>query len=68
MLGKNAQIQVSAGSLTLNGVPATNVLIQGQLNGKEVVLNTIGADMRAVRSPGPPCATLTAAGLSTPCV
>lgn len=45
VLGKNAQIQMSAGSLTLNGVPATNVLIEGQLNGKEVVLNTIGADM-----------------------
>jgi len=45
VLGKNAQIQMSAGSLTLNGVPASNVLIQGQLNGKEVVLNTIGADM-----------------------
>ena len=26
-------------------LPASNVLIQGQLNGKEVVLNTIGADM-----------------------
>ena len=36
---------MSAGSLTLNGVPATNVLIDGQLNGMEVVLNTIGADM-----------------------
>lgn len=45
VLGNNAQIQMSAGSLTLNGVPATNVLIEGQLNGKEVVLNTIGADM-----------------------
>lgn len=45
VLGKNAKIQMSAGSLTLNGVPATNVLIDGQLNGKEVVLNTIGADM-----------------------
>ncbi len=45
VLGKNAQIQMSAGSLTLNGVPATNVLIEGQLNGKEVVLKTIGADM-----------------------
>lgn len=45
VLGKNAQIQMSAGSLTLNGVPASNVLIQGQLNGKEVVLSTIGADM-----------------------
>jgi hypothetical protein len=28
VLGKNAQIQMSAGSLTLNGVPATNVLIR----------------------------------------
>ncbi len=45
VLGKSAQIQMSAGSLTLNGVPATNVLIEGQLNGKEVVLSTIGADM-----------------------
>ncbi|QLR99624.1 AsmA family protein [Enterobacter roggenkampii] len=45
VLGNRAQIQMSAGSLTLNGVPATNVLIEGQLNGKEVVLNTIGADM-----------------------
>ena len=38
VLGKKAQIQMSAGSLTLNGVPASNVLIQGDLNGKEVVL------------------------------
>ncbi|MCF8584803.1 AsmA family protein [Enterobacter asburiae] len=45
VLGNNAQIQMSAGSLTLNSVPATNVLIEGQLNGKEVVLKTIGADM-----------------------
>ena len=45
VLGNNAQIQMSAGSLTLNGVPATNVLIEGQLNGKEVVLKTVGADM-----------------------
>ena len=45
VLGKNAQIQMSAGSLTLNGLPATNVLIEGQLNGNEVVLKTLGADM-----------------------
>lgn len=45
VLGKKAQIQMSAGSLTLNGIPANNVLIQGQLNGNEVALNTIGADM-----------------------
>ncbi|MDY1037528.1 AsmA family protein [Lelliottia sp. CFBP8978] len=45
VLGKKAQIQMSAGSLTLNGVPASNVLIQGELNDKEVNLGTIGADM-----------------------
>lgn len=45
VLGKKAQIQISAGSLTLNGVPASNVLIEGELNDKEVVLTTIGADM-----------------------
>ena len=45
VLGKKAQIQVSAGSLTLNGIPASNVLIQGAINGREVTLNTIGADL-----------------------
>lgn len=45
VLGKKAQIQVSAGSLTLNGIPASNVLIQGAINGREVALTTIGADV-----------------------
>lgn len=45
VLGKKAQIQMSAGSMTLNGVPASNVLIQGEINGQEVVLRTVGADM-----------------------
>lgn len=45
VLGKKAQIQVSAGSLTLNGIPASNVLIQGAINGREVTLTTIGADL-----------------------
>lgn len=45
VLGKKAQIEISAGSLTLNGVEASNVLIQGELSGKEVVLSTIGADI-----------------------
>ncbi|MDY0923729.1 AsmA family protein [Leclercia sp. CFBP8987] len=45
VLGKKANIQISAGSLTLNGVPASNVLIEGELSDKEVVLTTIGADM-----------------------
>jgi len=45
VLGKKANIQISAGSLALNGVPASNVLIEGELTDKEVVLTTIGADM-----------------------
>jgi len=45
VMGKKANIQISAGSLTLNGVPASNVLIEGELTDKEVVLTTIGADM-----------------------
>jgi hypothetical protein len=45
VLGKKAHIQMSAGSLSLNGVPATNALIEGDINGGEVTLTTVGADM-----------------------
>lgn len=45
VLGTKAQIQMSAGSLSLNGVPATNSLIEGSLNNGEVTLTTVGADM-----------------------
>ncbi|VDZ85688.1 AsmA family protein [Kluyvera intermedia] len=45
VLGKKAHIQMSAGSLSLNGVPATNALIEGDINGSEVTLTTVGADM-----------------------
>lgn len=45
VLGKKAQIQMSAGSLTLNGVPATNALIQGTIDNDVVTLTTLGADM-----------------------
>lgn len=45
VLGAKAQIQMSAGSLSLNGVPATNALIEGSLNNGEVTLTTVGADM-----------------------
>lgn len=45
VLGKKARIQMSAGSLALNGVPATNVLIEGDINNDEVTLTTVGADM-----------------------
>ncbi|PEH29146.1 AsmA family protein [Salmonella enterica] len=45
VLGNKAQIQLSAGSLTLNDVPATNVLIEGSIAHNQVMLNTVGADM-----------------------
>ncbi|WP_437889380.1 AsmA family protein [Phytobacter sp. V91] len=45
VLGDQAQIQMSAGSMTLNGVPASNVLIQGSIDKDSVTLTTIGADM-----------------------
>lgn len=45
VLGKKAQIQMSAGSLTLNGVDASNVLIQGSLDNGEATLSTLGADI-----------------------
>lgn len=45
VLGKQAQIQMSAGSMTLNSIPATNVLIQGSIDHGLVTLNTIGADI-----------------------
>ncbi|EMD9573969.1 AsmA family protein [Salmonella enterica] len=45
VLGNKTQIQLSAGSLTLNDVPATNVLIEGSIDHNQVMLNTVGADM-----------------------
>ncbi len=45
MPGSDAQFQMSAGSLTLNGVPATNVLLQGSVTKRQLMLNNIGADL-----------------------
>ncbi|MEB6634594.1 AsmA family protein [Kluyvera cryocrescens] len=45
VLGQKAHILMSAGSLSLNGIPATNALIEGDINGSEVNLTTVGADM-----------------------
>jgi hypothetical protein len=45
VLGSKAQIQLSAGSLTLNDVPAANVLIEGSIDNEQVTLRTIGADI-----------------------
>lgn len=45
VLGTQSQIQMSAGSLTLNGIPATNVLVQGNIDHGVITLGTIGADV-----------------------
>ncbi len=45
VMGSKAQIQFSAGSMTLNGVPVSNVLIQGSIDNSDVTLSTIGADI-----------------------
>ncbi|HBV9986695.1 TPA: AsmA family protein [Klebsiella aerogenes] len=45
VLGRKAQIQMSAGSMNINGVEASNVLIQGAIDNGEVTLNTLGADI-----------------------
>ncbi|WAH50881.1 AsmA family protein [Pseudescherichia vulneris] len=45
VIGSKAQIQFSAGSMTLNDVPVSNVLIQGSIDNSDVTLSTIGADM-----------------------
>lgn len=45
VLGTTADIQFSAGSVTLNGVPASNVLLQGAINDDRVTLSTVGADV-----------------------
>lgn len=45
VLGSRAKIELSAGSLTLNGIPASNVLIQGDVDQDEVNFSTFGADV-----------------------
>lgn len=45
VLGRKAQIQMSAGSMNINGVEASNVLLQGAMDNGEVTLNTLGADI-----------------------
>lgn len=45
VLGNKATIAFSAGSLTLNGINASNVLLQGTLDNEQVTLTTIGADV-----------------------
>ncbi|CAX53796.1 conserved uncharacterized protein YicH [Erwinia pyrifoliae Ep1/96] len=45
VLGQNASFQLSAGALTLDGIPAANVLIQGSIKDRQLVLSNLGADM-----------------------
>lgn len=45
VLGNKAQIQFSASSLTLNGISATNVLLEGNIDNDRVTLSNIGADV-----------------------
>ncbi|AHF74683.1 yicH [Candidatus Sodalis pierantonius str. SOPE] len=44
-LGRQARFQLSARSLTLNGVPAQNVLVQGEINNQALTLDNLGADL-----------------------
>ncbi|MBS0883113.1 AsmA family protein [Pantoea sp. JGM49] len=45
MLGSDAQFQMSAGKLTLNGVPGNNVLLQGSVKQHRMIFSNIGADL-----------------------
>ncbi|PRD13804.1 AsmA family protein [Pantoea coffeiphila] len=40
-----ASFQISAGSLLLNGVPAANALIEGNVKGREWTISNLGADV-----------------------
>lgn len=45
ILGTTSQFQMSAGALSLGHLPATNVLVQGRVDGDKLTLSTIGADV-----------------------
>ncbi len=45
LAGTLAQIQLSAGTLTVNGIPASNVLVQGDIDHQKITLRTVGADL-----------------------
>ncbi|QGH61288.1 AsmA family protein [Serratia proteamaculans] len=44
-LGANNQFQFSAGSMTLNGIPASQILVQGELKQNQLLLSNFGADL-----------------------
>lgn len=45
LLGDKADFQLSAANLTVNGLPAENVLIQGNINNKNLTLSNFGGDL-----------------------
>ncbi|EMF7565148.1 AsmA family protein [Serratia marcescens] len=45
LLGDSTQFQFSAGSMTLNGIPASKVLVQGEQKQGQLLLNNFGADL-----------------------
>jgi hypothetical protein len=45
VLGENNQFQFSAGLMVLNGVPASQVLVQGEIKQDQLILSDFGADL-----------------------
>ncbi|MEH2922118.1 AsmA family protein [Samsonia erythrinae] len=45
LLGKQSQFQLSARSLELNDIPASQVLVQGEINHNQLILSNFGADV-----------------------
>lgn len=45
MLGADTRFQMSAGKLTLNGVPGENVLLQGSVDHGRMLFSNVGADL-----------------------
>ncbi|MDY4323621.1 AsmA family protein [Pectobacterium brasiliense] len=45
LLGKQGQFQLSARSLELNDIPASQVLVQGEINHNQLILSNFGADV-----------------------
>ncbi|MFS2225322.1 AsmA family protein [Pantoea sp. B65] len=45
VLGNNASFQLSASTMVLNGVPGSNVLLQGRIDNQRLVFSNVGADL-----------------------
>ncbi|WP_431224450.1 AsmA family protein [Serratia sp. L9] len=45
LLGENNQFQLSAGVMVLNGIPASQVLVQGEIKQNQLILSDFGAGL-----------------------